>query len=313
MFKRLLIAFLLVCAGHASAMMPENGVWWNPAESGTGYDLELQDNVLVMYAYTYEASGAPVYLYAAMRTSGENQFAGSLTKSSNGPCITCPYRANTEAPVGNVQIAFDSPSTATLNVATADGTRSTRLQRFAFAINEASPYKVLGEWALVTGSFASPIYSGDRIGFGSTFVNSDGGYLMASGTRTGAPSNGAIARQQTDGTWYILVDTSPGFYDFYSFRFSGLNTMEGRVWTFPKTGAISGGGNLFVGLRTGSATSVATSSGPTLQKLASLTNMAGYESNAAVKAQTSSADSLDPAVALMLDKARQAFQQMTRP
>ena len=266
-----------------------------------------------MYAYTYEASGLPVYLYAGMRRAGENQFAGKLMKSSNGPCITCPYRPNTEAPVGDVQIAFDSPSTATLNVATSDGARSTRLQRFAFAINEASPYKVLGEWAFVTGSFASPIYSGDRIGFASTFVNSDGGYLMASGSRTGSTSNWAIARQETDGSWYILLDTSPGYYDFYSFRFSGLNTMEGRVWTFPKTGSILGAGNPFIGLRTGSATSVATGSGPSLQKLANLTNMTGYESNAEVKAQTSSAESLDPAVNLMLDKARQALQQMARP
>ena len=89
--------------------------------------------------------------------------------------------------------------------------------------------------------------------------------------------------------------------------------MEGGVWTFPKTGAMSGGGNAFVGLRTGSATSVATGSGPSLQKLASLSNMNGYDANAAVRAQTSSGDSLDTDVNLMLDKARQAFQQMARP
>lgn len=312
MFKSFLIAICMFWTTCASAMMPENGVWWNPSESGTGYDLELQDNTLVMYAYTYETSGTPVYLYSGMRRSGENQFAGALMKSANGPCITCSYRPNTEAPVGNVQIAFDSPSTATLTVATSDGSRSTRLQRFAFAINEATPYKVMGEWALVTGSFSSPIYSGDRLGFASTFTNSDG-FLMASGSRTGSVVNSAIARRDADGSWYILLDTSPAYFDFYSFHFSGLNTMEGRVWTFPKTGTMSGGGNAFVGLRTGSATSVATGTGPSLQKLASLSNMTGYDSNAAVKALTSSADSLDPDVNLMLDKARQAFQQMARP
>ncbi len=96
MFKKFFIALLIVWAGSASAMLPENGVWWNPAEAGTGYDLELQDNVLVLYAYTYEPSGLPVYLYAATKLTGENQFTGTLTKSANGPCITCPYHPNTE-------------------------------------------------------------------------------------------------------------------------------------------------------------------------------------------------------------------------
>ena len=89
--------------------------------------------------------------------------------------------------------------------------------------------------------------------------------------------------------------------------------MEGRVWTFPKTGSMSGGGNAFVALRTGSASSVATGSGPSLQKLASLTNMNSYDSNAAVRAQASAMASVDPAVNRLLDKAIQVFQQMPRP
>ncbi len=170
----------------------------------------------------------------------------------------------------------------------------------------------MGAWAFVTGSAASPVYTGERLGFAQTFTNSDG-FLMASGSRTGSASNAAIARQEADGSWYILLDTSPTYYDFYSFRFSGLNTLEGRVWTFPKAGSMSGGGNAFVGLRTGSATSVATGSGPSLQKLANLTNMNTYDSTAAVRAQASAADSLDPAVAQMLDKARRVFQQFPLP
>jgi hypothetical protein len=294
-------------AGWSGAMIPENGVWWNPSESGTGYNFEIQNNVFVMYAYTFEPDGRPLFLYTGGAMTGDNQFSGTLMRAEGGQCITCAYRPATSAAYGTVQVVFDSPSTATM---TFNGTRSTRVQRFAYGVNEASPYKVFGEWSFVTGSASSPVYFGERLGFANTFTTTDG-YLMASGSRTGAASNVAIAR--FDGsTWYILLDTSPSYYDFYSFGFSGLNTMEGRVWTFLKGSSLQGGGLPFIGQRSGSYNSVANGTGPSLQKSANLSAMTSYDSVAASKAQLSSVETYEQTDMQRTERARQMLEQMLR-
>lgn len=309
MLNKFFAAFFLTCCGYVSAMSPENGVWWNPNESGTGFNFEIQDNVLGVYAYTYEANGLPVYLYGGTTLTGTNQFEGTLNKSSNGSCISCPYRPNGQVQVGRIKIAFDSPSTATVTTTTAEGTRSTRVQRFAFLIDERSPYKMFGEWSLVTGSSSFPIYFGERLGFGTTFTGSNGA-LSASGSRTGSSSNVALARQEADGSWTMILDSSPSYYTFNTFRFSGLNTMEGRSWTYLKSATLSGSGLPFVGLRTGSKTSVVSGTGPALQKPGIIAPLPNYDDIDASKAQISATPSSDPAIMRTVESAQQAVREM---
>lgn len=308
MLNRFLLASLTLWASSSSAMVPENGVWWNPNESGTGYSFEIQNNVFAMYAYTFEPDGTPLFLYTGGAMTGDNQFSGTLMRADGGQCITCAYRPATSTPAGSVQVVFDSPSTATM---TFNGTRVTRVQRFAFGVDEASPFKVFGEWSFVIGSASSPVYYGDRIGFAKAFISNEG-YLMAFGSRTGAASNLAMARKASDGSWYILLDTSPSYYDFYSFRFSGLNTMEGRAWTFLKGSSNEGAGTPFIGQRSGSFNSVANGTGPSLQKSANLSSMISYDSIGASKAQLSSVETYNQDDMQTTERARQVLQQMLR-
>lgn len=308
MFRRILAVLLLFWAGSPLAMMPESGVWWNSDESGTGFNFELQNNRIWMYAYTYEVNGLPVYLYGLADQVSSNTFAGTLMRSEAGACITCSYRPNVQAAVGSVQILFDSPSTATLTATTANGTRSTRLQRFAFAINESNPHKLFGEWSIVIGSASFPVYFGDRLGFSATDYSN--GLLYAVGSRTGSSPNIALGRRDADGSWYILLDSSTSYYEFFQFRFSGLNTMEGTSWTYLKTSLPSGAGLPFVGLRSGSAMSVINGTGPALQKSANLLGMNNYEGVAASKAQLSGAPSDDPNSIKGVLKAQQIAREM---
>ena len=45
--KRLIVAILcLMWVSTASAFQPRTGHWWNPAESGRGFNIDIQDNVL---------------------------------------------------------------------------------------------------------------------------------------------------------------------------------------------------------------------------------------------------------------------------
>jgi hypothetical protein len=54
--KRLLAAWLLLStASVALAFEPRTGHWWNPAESGRGFNVDIQENVLVATSAAVEA------------------------------------------------------------------------------------------------------------------------------------------------------------------------------------------------------------------------------------------------------------------
>ena len=51
--------------GPPVALVPEKGLWWNPAEDGTGYNFDIKHGVLVMSMFTYESSGDSEWYVAA--------------------------------------------------------------------------------------------------------------------------------------------------------------------------------------------------------------------------------------------------------
>ena len=50
----MVLVFFSLFTGIARANSPESGWWWNPAEGGRGYSIEIQDNQLFFAAYSYE-------------------------------------------------------------------------------------------------------------------------------------------------------------------------------------------------------------------------------------------------------------------
>jgi len=118
--KRLLAAILLCAiAGSATAFQPRSGVWANLNESGSGYTIEVQEDVLVITTYSYQTGGAPQwYLAAGPMTNDQHNFTGTLDKYVGGQCISCMY---TGAPtlIGNdgvISIVFASETSATLTL-----------------------------------------------------------------------------------------------------------------------------------------------------------------------------------------------------
>ena len=60
MITRLLCTLALVAFAWAApvrAFTPENGFYWNPAEPGRGYNIEIQDNFLALTVYAFAANG----------------------------------------------------------------------------------------------------------------------------------------------------------------------------------------------------------------------------------------------------------------
>jgi hypothetical protein len=111
------------------AFMPVSGMWWNPAESGSGYDIQLQRGVMVITVYSYTAAGDPLWYLATgplVNAGNAVSVTGMLDKYRGGQCTTCPYRQ----PVvtgndGAFTMVFSSPTRASLQL---PGGRVTQIQ-----------------------------------------------------------------------------------------------------------------------------------------------------------------------------------------
>jgi hypothetical protein len=95
-------------------LVPVEGMWWNPAESGTGYAIDVKHDVLVMTVFSYTDTGLPQW-YLFFGPLINNAATGKLLKFANGQCISCDYRLPMAVgDDGMATVTFTSPSTATL-------------------------------------------------------------------------------------------------------------------------------------------------------------------------------------------------------
>jgi len=95
---------------------PQVGLWWNPAESGTGYALDFKHGMLVVTIYSYTASGPPIW-YLATGPVIENHFTATLDRFQSGQCISCTYRPPTiNGNDGTISILFVSSTSAIMTL-----------------------------------------------------------------------------------------------------------------------------------------------------------------------------------------------------
>jgi hypothetical protein len=113
-----------------ASVVPAVGLWWNPGESGSGYNLDVKNNVLVVTVYSYNANGDPQW-YIASGPIVSNSFSGTMNKYFGGQCISCAYKGlPTSAGNGGV-IGIDFASTTSATVFLPGG-RVTQIQPQAF-------------------------------------------------------------------------------------------------------------------------------------------------------------------------------------
>lgn len=116
-FQGALPAYVVVPPGPP-VYTPATGLWWNEAESGSGYALDVKRNVLVMTTYSYTPEGAAVW-YISSGPIVNNVFKGTLDKYGKGQCISCkPYPGRPES-LGNdgqVTITFLSNTSAVMDL-----------------------------------------------------------------------------------------------------------------------------------------------------------------------------------------------------
>lgn len=108
---------------------PFDGLWWNPGEPGSGYNVQVQRDVMVVTMFAYTAAGDPVWYFASGRLVGSGAgvaLSTTLDRYRDGQCASCTYTRPTAAGSdGAFSIEFDSPVSATLRL---PGGRTTRVQ-----------------------------------------------------------------------------------------------------------------------------------------------------------------------------------------
>src|SRR3954471_10662186 len=92
------IAFAILAALFSLAVplaqaAPENGWWWNPAESGRGFFLEVQGPRMFLSGYFYADDGRAKWLVSNDPMPQENAYDGRLLAFANGQTLGGGYHA----------------------------------------------------------------------------------------------------------------------------------------------------------------------------------------------------------------------------
>ncbi len=114
-----------------TATQPQTGWWWNPAEPGRGYSVEVQDNTAFIAAYMYDGSGNPVwYASGPASLTSDNTYQGTWTSYSGGQTLLGTYQPPTgTSDAGSLTIQFASPTAGTLTLPNGN---QIPIQRFGF-------------------------------------------------------------------------------------------------------------------------------------------------------------------------------------
>ena len=95
---------------------PQTGWWWNAAQDGRGFGIEVRGNTMFMSGYLYDDTGRATWVVSAGPTALDGSFFNNtLYHVSNGQTLTGTYKA--PAPVtldGQITLSFTDARNGTL-------------------------------------------------------------------------------------------------------------------------------------------------------------------------------------------------------
>jgi hypothetical protein len=232
MFTRLMAVIVtLAFAMAANAFTPRTGHWYNANESGSGYNIDIQDGVLVVTIFSYKTNGdSEWYIASGPMSGGQTAFTGTLLAVRGGQCISCTYTAPTSTnDSGTITISFTSETAATVSL---PGGRVTSIAPFNFGFG-TPPQALLGEWVYVENiggaNFADRYHfttvipgTSNGNGIAADFVHFAGCELQVIGILSGS-----VVCSHGDSVGNVL--------DIYIYRF-GLDQTFAGLWQSPATG-----------------------------------------------------------------------------
>ena len=81
-------------------------IWWNPAESGWGINLNHQSDTLFASLFTYASDRAGLWLVATMTKQADGSYTGPLYRTAGPAFNASPWTATTPTQVGTMTITF---------------------------------------------------------------------------------------------------------------------------------------------------------------------------------------------------------------
>jgi hypothetical protein len=278
-------------AGSVSAVIPDSGWYFNSAESGRGFNIDIQNNVLFMAGFIYDAAGTPIWVVSGGPMSSDHTYSGAAFQTANGQPLGGSYHPPTGVPFGNATVTF--PTTLSANITINGYSFSVTREIFGFDFTSTTQ-PLLGELAFVTGNKTSPIYFGERISLTSTLLLNGSTYAV--GNRTGEFGSNNIAVGNYSpvlSKWTVLLDSSTSYYHFYTFVFEGLNLVEGDDYIYLKGTSPSGSLNT-IGNRIRSAQAAAGQNAPGVTKNSVRSSAVGTDSYAAAQVLAQVTQQLEP-------------------
>lgn len=258
--------FCMLLVNPTRAAMPESGWWWNAAESGKGYAIEVQDDSLFFATFAYYSDGTPVWYVSSGRMSSDTAYSGRLLRFAGGWCFGCARTTPTGTDVGAIQINFSGSTDRVGQVTLFNATIP--ITRFDFTPqldNSQTPQACYGEWSFVIGGRFEIAVDAERLEFWE-FINAGGGSSVPflGGNRSGSQTQwGAVCSYFPNvDKWSILMSSSTNFDRYFEFTRTGINRFEGVTWLVQKGTSPSGLGMDFIATRTASKQFALTNSGP---------------------------------------------------
>jgi hypothetical protein len=103
--------------GAAGTITAESGWWWNAAESGRGFSIEIQGTTLFMVGFMYDDLGNPIWVTSAGPMQSATRYSGRLLTATGGQALNGPYRPPSATPdLGAIAIDFSGTDRATLTL-----------------------------------------------------------------------------------------------------------------------------------------------------------------------------------------------------
>jgi Raf kinase inhibitor-like YbhB/YbcL family protein len=118
---------------HANSdAQPEAGWFWNPAEGGRGYAIEVQNNQMFMAMFHYASDGSPTWQVVQNNMDSGGAIASAdFRKYANGQTLTSSWVSPLgPTPDGTVSLGFGNPCGGILTINSVPGIQ---LQRYSFA------------------------------------------------------------------------------------------------------------------------------------------------------------------------------------
>ncbi len=225
----------------------QSGWWWNEAEGGRGYFIEVQGSIGFVGAFMYDDSGQPTWYVSTANIQSANA-SGTLQKFAGGQSLSGSYRSPyTNGTAG--QLAFNFTSIKN-GVMTLPNGKTVALKRFEFNPasppgSDCTPAALTSVGTGSTGSSGSTGSTGSTAGlsaFAGTYTVSGAGSTGSFNVNTSGTVTGCSVGQIVQCTGQLALNSSGGA----SFTISGndgespIDTRATLTGTINSSGVVTG-------------------------------------------------------------------------